>query len=438
MVTASFVQAEVTLVTDRAKISASSFDGFGTVGDPVARELSDISTFSDSVSQSDDLNQGRSASAQAAQLTTADFSDPLFARIRSTGSAQASWTDGAANDGRDPAGMARSEFTITVQITGVPSSFSLSGELETTADSTNANCTQVSVTSPSGSSFNFGSPTGCGTPSQSISESGVLQPGTYVFTVIADASASNPGATAGSALASFDLTLSLGCTITGTDGNDTLTGDAEDNIICGLDGEDTINGLGGDDRIFGGGGIDTITAGAGDDVVNGDEGGDSIDGGAGNDEIFGGGGDDVITGDDSVIEIAGELVLCGGQVSLPGFDDDVISGGDGNDSIGGCQGADTIRGDAGDDDLFGNTGNDKLFGGIGSDTLRGTAGNDTLVGDDPGSQLPRKDSLFGGGGNDILRARDGVRDVVNGGPGANDRAKVDNRDRVTGVERRLP
>lgn len=48
----------------------------------------------------------------------------------------------------------------------------------------------------------------------------------------------------------------LGCTITGTAGNDTLTGTNGGDVICGLGGNDTINGGNGDDTIYGGPGND--------------------------------------------------------------------------------------------------------------------------------------------------------------------------------------
>ena len=73
----------------------------------------------------------------------------------------------------------------------------------------------------------------------------------------------------------------------------------------------------------------------------------------------------------------------------------------------------------------------------GSDVLRGTAGEDLIDGQG-GNDVLRggggRDVLFGGAGNDRLFARDGKPDRVQGGPGR-DRAWVDRRDAVTGVER---
>lgn len=71
----------------------------------------------------------------------------------------------------------------------------------------------------------------------------------------------------------------LGCTITGTAGNDTLNGTNAADVICGLGGNDTING---------GNGTDTLYAGTGNDVVDGGNADDTLYGGSG-DDIMGGG-----------------------------------------------------------------------------------------------------------------------------------------------------
>jgi hypothetical protein len=77
---------------------------------------------------------------------------------------------------------------------------------------------------------------------------------------------------------------------------------------------------------------------------------------------------------------------------------------------------------------IGTPGNDVLRGTAGEDLMDGRGGNDVLRGG------RGRDVLFGGAGNDRLFARDGKPDRVNGGPGR-DRAWVDRRDAVTGVER---
>jgi dipeptidyl aminopeptidase/acylaminoacyl peptidase len=77
---------------------------------------------------------------------------------------------------------------------------------------------------------------------------------------------------------------------------------------------------------------------------------------------------------------------------------------------------------------LGTPGRDVLRGTAGEDLIDGRGGNDVVYG------KGGDDYLLGGAGNDRLFARDGARDVVNGGPGR-DRAWVDRRDTVAGVER---
>lgn len=60
---------------------------------------------------------------------------------------------------------------------------------------------------------------------------------------------------------------SPGKTITGGDGNDTITGTQFNDAIDGGNGNDTISGGPGDDVIEGGNGNDTLTGGPGDDLV---------------------------------------------------------------------------------------------------------------------------------------------------------------------------
>ena len=64
----------------------------------------------------------------------------------------------------------------------------------------------------------------------------------------------------------------VGCTVTGTPGNDHLVGTAGNDVICGLAGHDTISGGAGDDVISGGSGPDTISGGRGKDQIAGGSG----------------------------------------------------------------------------------------------------------------------------------------------------------------------
>jgi Ca2+-binding RTX toxin-like protein len=442
------VQAGQTLVTDHAKVEAFSFDGQGTVNPPIISEAIGVLVFSDTVISFDDLTNGRTAGAESTQNTTIDFSNSLAGIIETSGAAVANWGDADPGDGRDPRAEGRSEFTVTFDLDSV-TDFILSGSIDTAADNSNASCTSITVTSPSGATFDVADPPGCGSPGQSIAESGTLQPGRYTFSVEAHAVAENPNETGGNAQASFELILAFGCTIVGTAGDDNLVGTNGDDVICALGGENTIDGLDGFDFIFGGpetdiihggpdidfifgeGGVDLLFGDDGDDRMAGGGDEDFIVGGPGNDFLFGGpdNANDIIYGDDEA--------NCARATSGPGLNDDQILGGGGNDQLFGCQGLDRIQGDAGDDLISGDKENDVLLGGPGSDKLRGKKGNDTLEGEAPGTPGPRKDVLVGGGGNDTLRARDGVKDTVKGG-GGNDQAETDNIDRVTGVEVSLP
>ena len=106
-------------------------------------------------------------------------------------------------------------------------------------------------------------------------------------------------------------------------------------------------------------GDDTLSGGAGNDVLRGNEGDDVISGGAGNDELIGGRGDDIVEGGDG---------------------DDFVGGAKGDDTLLGGAGDDELRGAQGEDNLQGGEGNDLLRGGMDSDILNGGAGDDTLAG----------------------------------------------------------
>lgn len=77
--------------------------------------------------------------------------------------------------------------------------------------------------------------------------------------------------------------------VTGTTGNDTMTGDDGPNTFNGIAGNDTLIGGGGADTLDGGDGNDNLQGGAGADQLIGNRDDDTIDGGAGQDSIFGDG-----------------------------------------------------------------------------------------------------------------------------------------------------
>jgi Ca2+-binding RTX toxin-like protein len=426
--------------SNTARVEALAFDGQGTPGSPVIIEASDVSAFDETASAFDDPNDGRVAQAEAEQTTTVDVADPTATIVRTQGSGSANWADPEPGDDAAPGSYGISRFSLTVVVEDFPASFSLTGSIEAAADESIASCATVVVASPSGSSFQVGSPS-CGGPSDgmSVEDSGELEPGTHTFSVVATAPASNPNTTGGTANASFDLSLGLGCSILGTDGPDQLDGTAESDVICGLAGDDTLSGLGGIDLLIGGDGDDTMRGGDGDDLFTGGIGNDDVFGDAGKDlllgdegtdDLIGGSGNDLINGDAGNDTIVGDDLEDCGQVptTSASADKDTLVGSGGDDEIFGCQGRDAIEGGGGDDRINGNSGNDTLTGQAGSDKIHGNDGFDKITG---GS---RKDVLFGDGENDDLRARDGGRDVVHGGPGTADTASLDSVDQVDGVE----
>jgi Ca2+-binding RTX toxin-like protein len=124
---------------------------------------------------------------------------------------------------------------------------------------------------------------------------------------------------------------------------------------------------------------DTVRGGAGDDRIRG------ADRAGSSEHLYGGPGDDVLLGRDVMIGSAYQ-------------------------NFNGGPGSDRIDGKAGRDAIYGGRGPDRLTGGEGADF-----------------------TLLGGPGNDTLFSRDGVRERVDGG-GGYDRARVDGRDRLFGVE----
>ena len=81
--------------------------------------------------------------------------------------------------------------------------------------------------------------------------------------------------------------------LVGSEYNDILAGDGEDNILEGRNGDDVLYGgpAGGDDRMYGGNGDDRIFGGRGNDILTGGEGNDVLKGGPGEDTL-------IVDGDD--------------------------------------------------------------------------------------------------------------------------------------------
>ncbi len=232
-------------------------------------------------------------------------------------------------------------------------------------------------------------------------------------------------------------------------GNDTLTGNDQDNVLSSGAGSDTLEGKGGDDYLNGGDDVDTalflgsdaatvdlselgaqdtgygndtlvnienITSGTGNDNLTGDAGNNRLAGNGGNDRLDGGDGRDTLAGgqgDDTLIGGAGvdRLIGSGG--------DDTLNGGEDNDVLGGGGGVDTMNGGDGDDRLNGNGGADTLLGGNGEDTLDGGSGDDVVSGggdEDIVKGANGNDTLEGGTGNDTLEGGRGG-DTLEGGTG---------------------
>jgi Ca2+-binding RTX toxin-like protein len=105
------------------------------------------------------------------------------------------------------------------------------------------------------------------------------------------------------------------------------------------------------------------------DTLNGNNQDNQLSGFTGDDVVNGGGGDDLIYGDHSIREV-GENVLAY-DYSAPAYV--------GNDTLSGGGGDDLIYGNAGDDVINGDSGADTIVGGAGADIIDGGSGADTFV-----------------------------------------------------------
>jgi Ca2+-binding RTX toxin-like protein len=88
----------------------------------------------------------------------------------------------------------------------------------------------------------------------------------------------------GAGFSVYDILIGIE-SVTGTNLNDTLTGDDNANALDGRGGDDVLIGNGGDDILIGGYGNDKISGGDGNDDLAGEAGVDSVSGGDGDDEI---------------------------------------------------------------------------------------------------------------------------------------------------------
>jgi Ca2+-binding RTX toxin-like protein len=83
--------------------------------------------------------------------------------------------------------------------------------------------------------------------------------------------------------ASWTGSVTVGCTVVGTDGDDRLVGTRAAEVICGLGGDDVVIARGGDDTVYGGDGDDRLYGGRGRDLLIGGPGRDRAHGGPGRD-----------------------------------------------------------------------------------------------------------------------------------------------------------
>ena len=126
-----------------------------------------------------------------------------------------------------------------------------------------------------------------------------------------------------------NVTVAVGSSLCGGNGDDLLNGTAGNDSLCGDNGKDTLNGYGGNDTLAGGNGGDILNGGDGNDLLQGDEseessnGKDILTGGVGNDTLYGGNGKDDLTGG------TGNDILTGGNAS----DTFIFAALDGTDTI---------------------------------------------------------------------------------------------------------
>ncbi len=170
-------------------------------------------------------------------------------------------------------------------------------------------------------------------------------------------------------LSNYDMTINSGTLTVTTPSVITIVQDGVNLIIVGTDSSDTItvnardpNSITVNRKAHCGDRDDTITGDAEDDVIFGDMEHDTLS------YSVGAGGRVIVYG------MAGrDNIRLTGTVNLEAH------GGDGDDTITGGAGHDVIWGDQGNDSLTGSAGNDVLVGGSGSDRLVGSAGHDLLI-----------------------------------------------------------
>ena len=160
--------------------------------------------------------------------------------------------------------------------------------------------------------------------------------------------------------------------LTGSDFNDTLIGDANDNVIEGGAGADTITGGAGTNTLIGGAGSDRFIAGVGVDHFDGGIGFDTVD----------------YRGSTAGVILTMATIGTGGDAAGDTYVSiERLYGTDFNDTINGSAGNEFLYGEGGNDTINGGAGIDRIYGGDGNDIQRGQEGNDTLYGSAGADQL---------------------------------------------------
>lgn len=176
--------------------------------------------------------------------------------------------------------------------------------------------------------------------------------------------------------------------------------------IYGSEGNDVIIGNDQNNQIWGAGGLDILSGGQGDDTIDPGLGAGLADGGRGTDTLnlhSLSANVDVDLNRAYTNEYDGSLSYFDGLTTitqgLRRFEN--IDGSNYNDRIAGNHDANVLKGAGGDDEILGRGGHDNLVGGFGSDSLRGGVGDDILngYGSDP---VYEHDVLTGGNGDDTF------------------------------------
>ncbi len=186
--------------------------------------------------------------------------------------------------------------------------------------------------------------------------------------------------------------------IRGSQFDDIIIGDDNNNALWGHQGDDVINAGGGDDEVAGSGGDDTIDGGDGWDIMHYDY--DNQEGGTQGItlSLFTGEVTDAF-GDHDTLSNIEEVWGSVFDDTLEGDNNDnTFFGKSGDDLILAAGGNDYLYGDDGDDTLHGGDGDDYLFDGSGSDLVTGEDGNDYISVTDDGEF----DTFSGGAGVDMI------------------------------------